>query len=50
MGGAVSTEEASVDYPGAEPFETGLRWTPGLGDGGRRCFGDIQDVAAIGEF
>jgi len=36
MGGGVSREEASVHYPGADLIETSLRWTPALGDGGRR--------------
>jgi len=50
MGGGISREEASVHYPGAEPIETHLRWTPALGDGGRRFFGDIRELAAVGSF
>jgi hypothetical protein len=30
MSGWVSGEEASVDYPRAEPFESAVRWTPAL--------------------
>jgi len=48
MGGGVSREEASVQYLRAELIETSLRWTPALGDGGRRFFGNIQDLAAVG--
>jgi len=48
MGGGVSQEEASVHYPGAEPIETSLRWTPALGHSARRFFGDIQELAAVG--
>jgi len=48
MGGGVSREEASVHDPGAELSETSSRWTPALGDGSRRCFGDIRELAAVG--
>jgi len=48
MGGGVSREEPLVQYREAEPIETSSRWTPSLGDGGCRYFGDIQDMAAIG--
>jgi len=48
MGGRVSGEEELVHYPGAEPFETGLRWTPALGDGCPTFFGDIWELAAVG--
>jgi len=50
MGGWVSREEASVHYPGTELFETDARWTPALGDGGCRFFGDFRDMAAFGKF
>jgi len=46
MSGWVSREEASVHYPGTEPFETAARWTPALGDGSCRFFGDFREVAA----
>jgi len=48
MGGWVLGEEASVHNPGAEPLETGLRWTPALGDGSCRLFGDIRGLAVVG--
>jgi len=48
MGGRVSGEDGSVHYPGAELFETGSRGTTALGNGGRRYFGDIHELAAIG--
>ena len=47
MGGGVSREEVSVHYPGAELIEKSSRWTPALGDGSRRFFGDIPDLAAV---
>jgi hypothetical protein len=49
MGGWVSREEASVHYPGTEPFETALKWTPALRDGGCRLIGDFREVAAFGK-
>jgi len=48
MGDRVTRKEALVHYPGAEPFETGSRWTPAQGDGGHRSFGDIRELGAIG--
>ena len=48
MGGGVTREEASVHYPAAEPIQTSSRLTPALGDSGRRCFGDIRELAATG--
>jgi len=48
MGGKVSRKEASVHYPGAALIETSSRWTPSLGDGGSRFFGNIRDLAAVG--
>jgi len=48
MSGGVSREEASDQYPGAEPIETSSRWTPALGDGSRSSFGDIRELAASG--
>jgi hypothetical protein len=49
MGGWVSREEALVDNPATEQVETVGRWTPALGDGGGRFFGDFQDLAACGK-
>jgi len=46
MGGGVSQEESSIHYPGAELFETGSKWTPALGDSGRRFVGDIGEPGA----
>jgi len=48
MGGWVSAEEALAHYLRAAQFETGLRWSPALGDGGCRLFGDNPELAAIG--
>jgi len=47
MAGWVSGEGALVHYPGAAPFETGLRWTPALGDGGCTFFEDIQELFPV---
>jgi len=47
MGGRVSREEASVHYPGEEPIEKSLRWTPALEDSDPRLFGYIRELAAI---
>ena len=48
MGGWVLGEEASVHDPGSELLEAVSRWTPALGDGGCRFFGDIRGLAAAG--
>jgi len=48
MSAWVCREEALVHYPGAEPFETPLWWTPSMRDGSCRCFSDIRELAAIG--
>jgi hypothetical protein len=50
MGGWVSREEASVYYPWTEQFETVAKWTPALGDGSGRFFGDFPDLVAFGKF
>jgi len=50
MGGWVSRVEASIHYPGTEPFETDVRLTPALGDASIRFFGDFRDLAAFGKF
>ena len=47
MGGWVVGEEASVDNSVAEQFETCFTWTPVLGDGDCRLFGDIQELADV---
>jgi len=41
IGGWVSSEEVSVDYPVTESFETVARWTPAPGDGSCIFFGDF---------
>ena len=46
----VSSEVASVHYPGAETIETLSSWTPALGDGSRRFCGEIRDLAAVCHF
>jgi len=43
MGGWVSAEEVSIQYPGTDPAETALGQTPALWDGSCRWFGDFQD-------
>jgi hypothetical protein len=48
IGDRVSGEKTSVQHLGAEPFETGSRWTPALGDGSHRCYSNIQELAAVG--
>jgi len=48
MGGWVSEDEVSVYYPGTEPYQITPRWTPALGYGGGRFFGDLRDRAAFG--
>jgi len=50
MGVWVDAEKALVHYPGSEPGETTLRWTPVLGDSGCNVLGDVQWLAAIGNF
>jgi len=48
IGGWVARENASVHHPEADLIDTARRWTPALGDGGCRFFGDIGELAAIG--
>jgi len=50
MGGWVSREEASVHYPGTEPFEPALKWTPALRDGGCRFIGDFEKWLPLENF
>jgi len=49
MGGRDSREEESFNYPETEPFDTAAKWTPALGDGGCRFFGDFREVAGFGK-
>ena len=41
MGDGVSGEEAAVHYRGTELSETASKWTPALGDGCFRYFGEF---------
>ena len=50
LGGWVSREEALVHYAETDPFETAVRWTPALWDGGCKFFGDVGDLAALGKW
>ena len=50
LGDRVSGEETLVNYARAELFETGSRSTPALGGGSHRFFGDIRELADVGEF
>jgi hypothetical protein len=50
MGGGVSGEEASVQNPRTELFETATRWTFALWDSSCRFFGDFRDLAAFEKF
>jgi len=47
MGGGVCWKEESVHYAATESSEIAARWTPALGDGGCRYFGDFRDLAAF---
>jgi hypothetical protein len=50
MGSQVSGEDALMNYPGTQLFETAASWIPVMGDIGCRLFGNFWKLAAFGKF
>jgi hypothetical protein len=50
MGSRVSGEDAFVNYPGTQLFETAASWIPVMGDIGCRLFGNFWKLSALGKF